>query len=209
MMVGGPQLVVCVIHFGVMILWHVCSKPEETVVVRQWLCKHDSTATKSRNRSNGYNRNNRITFGGGDFHTVRAEAIYRGPNTIVSSSCSACKTRFSETLQISQGAHRSDICTRLPTFPMYTIYKRPWRPIRLWDVEPPTFSRQSAHRWRWGSQPYAPAALHPQEDSWYSLLRGSESTAGPCADRNIRSTEKSNGLIENRTHDLPACSIVP
>jgi hypothetical protein len=36
---------------------------------------------------------------------------------------------------------------------------RPWRPIGLWDVEVPTFSRQPAHRWRWGCQPYAPAAL--------------------------------------------------
>jgi hypothetical protein len=25
---------------------------------------------------------------------------------------------------------------------------RPWRPIGLWDVEAPTFFRQSAHRWR-------------------------------------------------------------
>jgi hypothetical protein len=47
---------------------------------------------------------------------------------------------------------------------------RPWRPIGLWDVEAPTFSRQSAHRWRWSCQTYAPAALHPQEDSWYSFL---------------------------------------
>jgi hypothetical protein len=37
---------------------------------------------------------------------------------------------------------------------------RPWRPIGLWDVEAPTHSRQSAHRWRKG-QPYAPAALYP------------------------------------------------
>jgi hypothetical protein len=29
---------------------------------------------------------------------------------------------------------------------------RPWRPIGLWDVEAPTFSRQSAHRWRRGYQ---------------------------------------------------------
>jgi hypothetical protein len=28
----------------------------------------------------------------------------------------------------------------------------------LWDVEVPTFSRYSAHRWRWGCQPYAPSA---------------------------------------------------
>jgi hypothetical protein len=27
---------------------------------------------------------------------------------------------------------------------------RPWRPLELWDVEYPTLSRQSAHRWRWG-----------------------------------------------------------
>jgi hypothetical protein len=38
---------------------------------------------------------------------------------------------------------------------------RPWRPIGLWDVEAPTFFRQSAHRWRWGCQPYAPTALYP------------------------------------------------
>jgi hypothetical protein len=36
-----------------------------------------------------------------------------------------------------------------------------WRPIRLWNVEAPTFSREMAHRWRWGCQPYAPAALYP------------------------------------------------
>jgi hypothetical protein len=38
---------------------------------------------------------------------------------------------------------------------------RPWRPIGLWDVEAPTFSTQSAHRWRRGCQPYTPAALFP------------------------------------------------
>jgi hypothetical protein len=31
------------------------------------------------------------------------------------------------------------------------------------------FSRQSAHRWRWGRQPYSPAVLYPQEDSRYSF----------------------------------------
>jgi hypothetical protein len=59
------------------------------------------------------------------------------------------------------------------------LCNRPWRPIRLWDVEAPTFSRQSAHRWRWGCQPYAPAALYPQGDSWYSFLLEAESTTGP------------------------------
>jgi hypothetical protein len=56
---------------------------------------------------------------------------------------------------------------------------RPWRPIGLWDVEAPTFSRQSAHRWWWGCQPYALAALYPQEDSCYSYLLEAESTPGP------------------------------
>jgi hypothetical protein len=40
---------------------------------------------------------------------------------------------------------------------------RPWRPIGLWDVKAPTISRQSAHRWQWGCQSYAPVALCPQK----------------------------------------------
>jgi hypothetical protein len=32
------------------------------------------------------------------------------------------------------------------------------------------FSRQSAHRWLWSFQPYAPSALYRQKDSWYSFL---------------------------------------
>jgi hypothetical protein len=50
----------------------------------------------------------------------------------------------------------------------------PWSPIGLWDVEAPTFFRQSAHRWRWDCQPEAPATLYPQEDSWYSFLLEAE-----------------------------------
>jgi hypothetical protein len=42
-----------------------------------------------------------------------------------------------------------------------TPCNRPWRPIGLWDVEAPTYSTQSAHRWWWGCQPYTPAALNP------------------------------------------------
>jgi hypothetical protein len=37
----------------------------------------------------------------------------------------------------------------------------PRRPIGLPGIEAPIFSRQSAHRWRWGCQPYEPAALYP------------------------------------------------
>jgi hypothetical protein len=39
-------------------------------------------------------------------------------------------------------------------------------------------SRQSAHRWLWGCQPYAPAALYPQEDPWHSFLLEIDSTPG-------------------------------
>jgi hypothetical protein len=39
--------------------------------------------------------------------------------------------------------------------------------------------RHSAHRWRQGCQPYAPAAFYPQEDPWYSFLLEGESTPGP------------------------------
>jgi hypothetical protein len=85
---------------------------------------------------------------------------------------------------------------------------RPWRPLALWDVEAPTFSRHSAHRWRWGCQPYAPAALCPQEDSWHLFLLEAESTPGHSAAGMIRSIEKSNDLIGNLTRDLPTCSIV-
>jgi hypothetical protein len=40
---------------------------------------------------------------------------------------------------------------------------RQWRPIGLWDVETPTFPVHSAHKLRWGCQPYAPAVLYPPE----------------------------------------------
>jgi hypothetical protein len=33
---------------------------------------------------------------------------------------------------------------------------RPWRLIGLWEVETPTFSKQSAHRWQWGFHPSPP-----------------------------------------------------
>jgi hypothetical protein len=53
---------------------------------------------------------------------------------------------------------------------------------------PPSISRlsgQSTHRCLWG-QHYAPAALYPQEDSWYLFLVEAESTPGPqCCWKNI------------------------
>jgi hypothetical protein len=60
-----------------------------------------------------------------------------------------------------------------------TVTNRQRRSMRLSDVKGPIFSRQSAHRWRWGCQPYALAALYPQEDFWHSFLLEAELTAGP------------------------------
>jgi hypothetical protein len=53
--------------------------------------------------------------------------------------------------------------TKVPNYScMFLVQKkrsypsnRSWSPIGLWDVEAPTFSSQSAHRWRWSRQPYA------------------------------------------------------
>jgi hypothetical protein len=58
---------------------------------------------------------------------------------------------------------------------------RPWRPIVLWDVENPTLSIQSAHRWRLGCQPYTPATLYPSRSFifWYSFLLQAEETPEP------------------------------
>jgi hypothetical protein len=66
--------------------------------------------------------------------------------------------------------HRVHNAWKIRTLYMYVcIYvkrsscpcNRPWKPIGLWEVEVPTFSRQSAEGWLWGCQPYAPAALYP------------------------------------------------
>jgi hypothetical protein len=53
------------------------------------------------------------------------------------------------------------------------------------------------------------AALYPQEDSWYSFPSEAESTQSHSAAGRIRSIEKSNDLIGDKTRDLSACSIVP
>jgi hypothetical protein len=76
----------------------------------------------------------------------------------------------------------------------------------LREVEAPTVSRQSAHRWRQGCQPYAPAAFYPQEDSSYSCLLEAESTPGRLEGLGKLKNSTSSG---SRTGDLPAYSIVP
>jgi hypothetical protein len=62
---------------------------------------------------------------------------------------------------------------------------RPCKPIGFWDVEDPTLSRQSARRWLWGCEPYAPAALYTSETIlflfWYSFMLEAGWTPGPSA----------------------------
>jgi hypothetical protein len=71
------------------------------------------------------------------------------------------------------------------------------------------FFRQSAHRWRKVVSLTHRASFTPQEDFWYSYLLEAESTPRPhSAAVRIRSIERSSDHIGNRTHDLPACSIV-
>jgi hypothetical protein len=82
---------------------------------------------------------------------------------------------------------RSPSINRIRSYPR----NRPWRPIGLWDVEDPTLCRQSAHRWRQGCQPCAPAALYFPEILlffcfWYSFLLEAEWTPGPNAAGRIR-----------------------
>jgi hypothetical protein len=70
--------------------------------------------------------------------------------------------------------------------------------------------RHSDNRWRQGCQPYAPAAVYPQEDSWYSFLLEAESTPGAIVrlewSGKFKKKITSSGT---RTRDLLACSIVP
>jgi hypothetical protein len=40
--------------------------------------------------------------------------------------------------------------------------KQIMRPIGLWEVEAPKFSRQSTLWWKWGCQLYVPSALYPE-----------------------------------------------
>jgi hypothetical protein len=86
---------------------------------------------------------------------------------------------------------------------------RSWRPIGLWDVEACTFSRQLVHTHssevvrftHW--QPFTPRKI----SRTHFCNRLSQPQGHSVAGR--MSTDRSNDLIGNRTHNLLACSIVP
>jgi hypothetical protein len=84
----------------------------------------------------------------------------------------------------------------LKTCKKYSYHcNKPSRPIGLWDVEAPTFSRQLGR------------PLPPGRFLVLISVRLSRPQGHNAAGR-IRSIETSNDLIGNLTGDLPACSIV-
>jgi hypothetical protein len=81
---------------------------------------------------------------------------------------------------------------------------RPWKPIGLWDVVGShIFSQQSAHRWRWSCQPYAPAALYPL-GRFLALIsvRGWVDPRAIVRLEELGQLEKKIYLIGTRTRDL-------
>jgi hypothetical protein len=82
-------------------------------------------------------------------------------------------------------------------------------PIRLWDVEAPTFFRQSAHRRLWSCQPYSPAGRPlPPTPSKFSVRSRINPRATARLDESGKFNKKCNNVNGNRTSDLPACRIV-
>jgi hypothetical protein len=79
-----------------------------------------------------------------------------------------------------------------PFFKLYTC-TRPWRPIGLWDVEAPTFSRQLARRWRWSCQPYTPWG-RPIYPRWFLVLISIRGRVDPRAVMRLKNPMTLSGI---------------
>jgi hypothetical protein len=79
----------------------------------------------------------------------------------------------------------------------------------LWNVQDPTFFRQSAHRWRLNCQPYVLAAFYLQKDLLVLIsVRGWINTRAMVRLVGVGKLRKSKDFIANWTRDLPTCNIV-
>jgi hypothetical protein len=105
----------------------------------------------------------------------------RGPPNLISSAYwnySGCGVKLTAHLRLVLRIRIVDPYLHSPTRLQGYPCNGRWKPIGLLYVEAPTFSRQSNYKWRWG-QPHAPAALYPQEESWYWFLLETESSPEP------------------------------
>ena len=85
---------------------------------------------------------------------------------------------------------------------------RPEQALRIRGGWSSQTSRQSEHEGGKVVSPMHQLPLSPRKHFWYSFLLEAESTTGPCG-WEIMSMKNSSDTIENRTHDLRACSTVP
>jgi hypothetical protein len=105
---------------------------------------------------------------------------------------------------IISNLHRHSVLRKRYSYPC----NRPWRPIGLWDVEAPTFSRlrlMDGGEVSLKRRPHFAPRKFPCIHFCYRLSWPQGRSAGG----RIRSIEKSSDLIGNRINDLPACSVVP
>jgi hypothetical protein len=100
---------------------------------------------------------------GGSIHRIREFELEK----VSSNQWTPARLRKCNKMGLETGSRCSNSHLRSCDLLLITENKRrqsyPWNrtqnPIGMWYVEVPTFSRQSAHRWRWGCQPYTSAAL--------------------------------------------------
>jgi hypothetical protein len=76
-------------------------------------------------------------------------------------------------------------------------HNRPCGSVRLWDIEAHTFSKHSAHRWRWGCQPYAPSGFYLPPGRYLILfcIRGWVDPRGVAWLDRPRQLKKISGIV--------------